>query len=375
MMRTLLKLIAFVFFGLLVSNTALASENVGQEEVIEGVVISIPTQDELYFPDLDVRQPHQILEILVTKGSNSGSTISVENGDVPTSNITKYEVGDRLVIVKNNVGNEDVFYITDYVRRSGLLTLFLIFVGIALLIGRWHGFTSLLGMGLSLLIIISFILPQIAKGNDPVTVAIIGALVMVPITFYLSHGFNQKTHVAVGSTIISLVVTGLLANFFVSLTKLTGYGSEEAGFLQAYHQGAINIRGLLLAGIIIGGLGVFDDITISQASIVLELKKASSKLSFYELYRRAMNVGHDHIASLINTLVLVYTGAALPLLLLFLDTSKSFAEIINYEFMADEIVRTLVASIGLILAVPITTAIAAAIFTQKFSKTATKNPA
>jgi len=160
------------------------------------------------------------------------------------------------------------------------------------------------------------------------------------------------------STFIALVITGILANVFVEVAKLTGYASEEAGFLQVAKQGMMNIRGLLLAGIIIGTLGVLDDITVSQAAIVQQLKEISSKISPKELFSRAMNIGRDHIASMINTLVLVYTGASLPLLLLFIDSSHSFSEVINYEIIAVEIIRTLVGSIGLIAAVPITTFLA-----------------
>jgi uncharacterized membrane protein len=149
-----------------------------------------------------------------------------------------------------------------------------------------------------------------------------------------------------------------LATLFVNLSQLTGFTSEEAGFLQAYKPGLINMKGLLLSGIIIGVLGVLDDITISQSAIVEQLKKANQKLKPIELYQKAMSVGRDHIASMINTLILVYTGAALPLLLLFIDNPHPFSQVINYEIIADEVVRTLVGSIGLILAVPITTLLA-----------------
>jgi len=164
--------------------------------------------------------------------------------------------------------------------------------------------------------------------------------------------------VAIAGTLISLIITGILANLFVSESRLTGFASEEASFLQAAKQGTINIQGLLLAGIIIGVLGVLDDITISQSAIVFQLKATKNKIQFGDLYTKAMNIGRDHISSMVNTLILVYAGAALPLLLLFIDNPHPFSEIVNYEIIADEIVRTLVGSIGLILAVPITTFIA-----------------
>ena len=207
------------------------------------------------------------------------------------------------------------------------------------------GVSSLLGMAVSFGVIFKFVLPRIAAGDDPVVVAILGSLVIIPATFLLSHGVNRKTWVAVAGTLIALVVTGVMASVFVKAANLTGFASEEAGFLQAYNPGLVNIKGILLAGIIIGVLGVLDDITVSQSGIVEQLKRANSKLKAGELYRQAMVVGKDHIASMVNTLILVYTGAALPLLLLFVDNPRPFVEIVNYEIIADEVVRTLVGSI------------------------------
>lgn len=217
---------------------------------------------------------------------------------------------------------------------------------------------SLIGMGISFFIIFLFVLPKLLAGADPIQVAIVASLFITPLTFYFSHGLNKKTTIAVIGTIIALIITGILANTFIEAAKLTGFASEEASFLQVAKQGAINMKGILLAGIIIGMLGVLDDITISQSAIVFQLKEANQKLKFDDLYKRAMNIGQDHISSMVNTLILVYTGAALPLLLLFINNPHPFSEIINYELIADEIIRTLVGSIGLILSVPITTFIA-----------------
>lgn len=305
-------------------------------------------------------QLYQKLELLVLKGSLKGETIEAESGNLPTSNLPKYKVGDGLIVAySQDLEGNRVFYITDYIRRNSLLWLFAIFLIISLLIGRWQGLTSLIGLAISFLVIFKFILPQIYNGADPVQIAILASLVIIPVTFLLSHGLNKKTGVAIAGTLAALILTGILANLFVNLSQLTGFASEEAGFLQAYKPGLINMKGLLLAGIIIGVLGILDDITISQAAIVDQLKKANPKLRLKELYKKAMNVGRDHIASMINTLILVYTGAALPLLLLFINNPSPFSQVINYEIIADEVVRTLVGSIGLILAVPITTLIAA----------------
>lgn len=274
----------------------------------------------------------------------------IENGLYNSSNPNKFNVGDKVVVADG--------MITDYVRRPSLYLLFGVFLFFAILIaGKW-GLNSILGMAYSFYVIFVFILPMILKGYDAVVVAIVGSLFIIPVTFGLSHGINRKTIIAAIGTMLSMMIVGLLALVFVKVSKLTGFSAEEAGFLQYQLGETINMKGILLAGIIISTLGVMDDITVSQSSVVQELKKANPKLSKKELFLRSMNVGKDHISSMVNTLVLVYTGASLPLLLLFVNNPHPFSEVINYEIVADEIVRTLVGSIGLILAVPITTYIA-----------------
>lgn len=307
-----------------------------QEEVTyEGTVVQIVEDDGLY-------------QKMIIEGNGFSRTI--ESGQYETSNNIKYKLGDNVVVTDDQI--------TDFVRRPSLYLLFAIFILFTIIVaGKW-GITSVVGMAYSFYIIFKFILPLIIKGYDPVIVSIIGAMFIIPVTFSLSHGVNRKTMNAIFGTIISMVVVGILSMIFVNLSKLTGFAVEEAGFLQYQLGGIINMKGILLAGIIISTLGVMDDITISQASVVDELRKANLKLSKKELFMRSMNVGRDHISSMVNTLVLVYTGASLPLLLLFVNNPHPFFEIINYEIIADEVVRTLVGSIGLILAVPITTYIA-----------------
>jgi len=359
---TILLFCFSIFSILLFSSAVLAQNETGTEykqETLEGGVTQILEEKQITPMGATEPQLYQKLEILVTKGSLRNKKITVENGNLPMSNLQKYKVDDELVISysKDPSGNNS-FYITDHIRRRPLFWLFVIFVVMAVAIGRWQGAASLVGMAISFLVIFKFILPKISTGSDPVQIAILGSLVIIPATFLLSHGVNKKTGIAIVGTLISLIITGILANVFVEASKLTGFASEEAGFLQAYKPGFINIKGLLLAGIIIGVLGVLDDITISQSAIVQQLKEANPRLKAGELYRKAMSVGKDHIASMVNTLILVYTGAALPLLLLFIDNPHPFSEVINYEIIADEVVRTLVGSVGLILAVPITTLIA-----------------
>lgn len=249
--------------------------------------------------------------------------------------------------------------VTDFYRTPALIRLFGVFLTIILLVTGIGGLRSLAGLAASFAIIMSFILPQIVAGAHPVAVVLTASAGILFISYYLTHGFTTKTTIALIGTFLALVVTGILAVVFGGAARLTGYGAEEASFLSTQLGHPISVYNLLIAGIIIGALGVLDDITISQASVVAELKHANSKLSLSELFVRGMRVGHDHIASLVNTLVLVYTGSALPLLILFVGGERSWTSLVNYEPVAEEIVRTLVGSIGLVAAVPITTLIAA----------------
>lgn len=275
---------------------------------------------------------------------------------------------DDLVFVAPNISpdpDSTPYIITDFSRTRPLILLTIIFLIITLAITRFWGLKSFLGMIFSFYLIFQMLLPQIMAGQDPVMVTIVTSLFIIPVTFYLSHGINRKTNAAILGTVIALIITGLLATLFVDLSHLSGLASEEAGFLFAFMGETINTRGLLLAGIILGTLGVLDDVTVSQSAIITELKSSSPQLSFRDLYTRAMRVGHDHISSMVNTLVLVYTGASLPLLLLFLDSSQPLSSVINSPIIAEEIVRTLVGSIGLVLAVPLTTVIAAHLVTRR----------
>lgn len=357
--KTVLLLIAVIVFGWFSVEQVSGQEMIEKvmEETLEARVIEIIKEEEIV--DEYGTYEYQNLELLVTKGSLTGKKIYVENGDVALANSKKYEVGDRLLVTfTKDADGVDFFYIMDYYRADSILKLFIIFVILAVLVAGWKGASSVVGMGLSFVVIFKFIIPRILDGADPIFVSVLGACLIIPVSFYMSHGFSKKTTVAIVGTIISLILTGVLAGVFVDVLKISGFASEEAGFLSVEMGGNINMKGILLAGMVVSALGILDDITISQASIAYQLKKANPELGWVELNKEAMEVGRDHIASMVNSLVLVYAGASLPLLLLFVNNPHPFSEIINYEIVADEIVRTLVGSIGLILAVPITTVIA-----------------
>lgn len=298
--------------------------------------------------------PHRLAEVAIVKKTVSGV---VYESNLP------YKVGDQ-VIVTEDPQFENLYSVTDKVRTGALYKLFILFIIAILAVSGVAGVRSLMGLTFSFAVIFMYVLPQIVLGGNPVTVALLASALILSISYYLTHGLNHKSTIAILGTLVALLLTGILASIFGSSAGLTGFGSEEAGFLLDRFP-VESFYNLLLAGIIIGSLGVLDDITISQASIVAELSNTNKKLSMWELYRKAMNIGHDHISSLVNTLVLVYTGSALPLLLLFVTSQATTFELLNYEAVAEEIVRTLVGSIGLVAAVPFTTLIASYWYAKK----------
>lgn len=319
--------------------------------------------------DIQVEEAKQLYQKLeLSLDEKEGKTIIVENGNLPLANIVAYKVGDRVTVnVAKDLQGNDVYNINDFIRTDSLILLAVIFILLILLIAKLRGLSAMVSMVITFLIIFKFILPQIIAGTNPVLIAVVGAVMIIPVTFYMSHGFNKKTTVAIAGTVVAMIITGIMASVFIELGKLTGLSSEEAGFLATIKQGQLNMKGVLLAGIVIGAVGVLDDITVAQAGIVQQLKQASDKLKISQLFSSTMKVGQDHIASMINTLILVYAGAALPLMLIFVNNPHPLSEIMNYEFIAEEIIRTLVGSIGLVTAVPITTLIAAIVFGKKKS--------
>jgi uncharacterized membrane protein len=303
-------------------------------------------------------QPYQRLLVRVESGSLAGQEVTVEEGTVNLiSQERLFHVGDRVYLERTVGPDGDRFYISDYVRTGPLLWIGVLFVGLVVLVGRGKGLRSIAGTLFSLGVIFAFILPLILAGRDPVGVSIAGSVVLLAVSTYLVYGWNPKAHAAVVGMMLSLVLTGVLAWLFVGWSRLTGL-SEEGGFLVMALGPNINLQGLVLGGIIIGSLGVLDDICVGQASAVFELVNANRDLSWHELFRSSLNIGRDHIAAMVNTLLLAYVGASVPLMLAFTIYQEPLWRRINREPIAEEIVRTLVGSVGLILAVPITGLIA-----------------
>jgi uncharacterized membrane protein len=308
--------------------------------------------------------PYQRLLLRVEDGSLKGKEIEIEEGTVNIiSSERLFDVGDRVLITRDEMCIQgqcrEHVYIADFVRTKPLFWIAALFVGLILVVGRGRGLRSIAGTLLSLVVIFFLILPLIQAKHSPVLVSMLGSAILLFFSTYLVYGWNYKAHAAVLGMLISVILTWGLATFFVSWTHLTGMGSpEEASYLALELGADVDFRGLVLAGIIIGSLGVLDDICVGQSSAVFELANANREMSWQGLFRSSLNIGRDHIAAMVNTLLLAYVGASLPLMLVFAIYTEPLWYRINREPIAEEIVRTIAGSLGLILAVPITGLIA-----------------
>jgi uncharacterized membrane protein len=329
-----------------------------QAERISASVIEV---DEHPCADVEVLGDDAIcasITVRLDEGEDAGEEVSFEFRSGAGSR--QFEEGDAVWMSANpdpTVG-EIQYNFDDLQRRTPLLLLVSLFVVAVVGFSRWRGLAALAALAVTVLVLTRFILPAILEGSDPLMVSVVGAAVIMFAALYMSHGWSTTTTTAVLGTLTSLAITGLLALLFVELTKFTGLASEEAAVLQLSAD-QINLNGLLLGGIIIGALGVLDDVTVTQASAVWAIHRANPAYGPRALYGSALRIGRDHIASTVNTLVLAYAGASLPLLILLVQSNRSIADVLTGELLAEEIVRTLVGSIGLVASVPITTWLAA----------------
>ncbi|MFA5644446.1 MAG: YibE/F family protein [Patescibacteria group bacterium] len=274
-----------------------------------------------------------------------------------------YSPGERVLVTAsfNSSDNSYNYYITDYIRNNSLLFLLFLFLFFLILIGHWKGFRSILSLGLTFIVIIFFIIPKIMAGFNPVFITALGALFILFFIIYLTEGLNIRSHLAVFSTFISLILVIIISYLFIYLTKLSGAFSEDVFILINIGQQSVNLKGLLLAGMIIGSLGVLDDVIISQTASVEQIMLTDPYQNWKEVFKKAYKIGISHISSMTNTLFLAYAGASLPLLILFISPDSpfnSFEQIINNEAVSTEIVRALSGSLGIVLAVPIATIVA-----------------
>ena len=365
------KLFILVALFLLLPSLALAQgqENTPEEAVFEAKVLSIEKTQTVKRPD-GSKVVQQNVRLRGLTGKWEGRAVETDGiNSLDVTHTLEVSPGNRvLVSYLRDVSGEEHFYIIDYVRRAPMFWLAIIFCLLMIVVGRFKGFKSLIGLGTSFIVILYLVIPGVLAGYNPLLISILCSFLILFLITYITWGWTKQSHLAFASIAVSLVFAGLFSFLFTNLTKLSGMANEDATFLIGDNLPAINFQGLLLAGIIIGILGVLDDVVISQISIVRQLKQANQNLQSKQLFSQAMKVGVDHISSMANTLFLAYVGVSLPLLLLFKLGSTAFhgfSQIVNSEIIATEIVRTLVGSVALILAVPISTFIAAKYWGQQ----------
>jgi uncharacterized membrane protein len=271
------------------------------------------------------------------------------------------EAGDRIVLsFVEQAPRGEQYSFQDFDRTQPLGVLLVVFVLAVLLLSRWRGLGSLVSLGFTLLVLVTFTLPAIMQGGPPLAIAVVTAATVMVVTLYLSHGFSVRTSVAMVGTLVSLVVIGLLGSVFSQLGQFTGMVDEGSQYIATVAR-QVDLTGLLLAGLVIGALGVLDDVTVTQTWAVWELADADPTATRATLFRRAMRIGRSHVASTVNTLVLAYVGATLPLLLVFSALELPFGSAVSQEIVAQEVVRGLVGGLGIVAAVPVTTAVAAVV--------------
>lgn len=349
--------------------------SISGEESFEARVVEIL---ETRQADKDgVKVTQQNLKLKGLDGNWKGKEIEFHGiGEVELFGANTYKVGDRVLVQSSHdpATGEDVFFVVDYVRRGWLYTLAALFLFVIFIVAGTKGIRALLSLLVSFAIIMGVLVPLILAGWSPVPVAVIVCTAMFVGMVYITEGFNRKSHLAIASIGLSLLLVGLLSLFFTWVTRLTGTAQEETMFLTGLTKQAINFRGLLLAGILLGTLGVLDDVVIGQIESVTQIRKANPYLPWKKVFAMSMEVGKAHLGSMVNTLFLAYAGASMPLLLLFSIKQPpfvTFAQAINNELIATEIIRTLLGSLGIALSMPIATYLAAKSLSA--SKPPTKN--
>jgi uncharacterized membrane protein len=327
-------------------------------DYVDGTVVATNPTGECTDIEVGGRTDCVTYTVRLSSGPDKGSEVkfSVRPTEVQVPVLSD---GDTIVLHYYPSSPVEFRYaFADYQRSTPMLWLLVAFIAVVLAFGRFQGFRALAGLGLSLVILVMFIVPALLRDSPAVLVALVGTAAVAFLAIYLAHGIGLASTIALAGTLVSLSVTCSLAVVAAALTQLSGLASEEAQTLSITAQ-ALDLRGLLIAGIVIGALGVLDDVTVSQVSTVAALRRANPSLSARRLYHEANHVGRDHVASAVNTLVFAYAGASLPLLLFIAQGDQPIGRLLTGELMAVEIVRMLVGSIGLVIAVPVTTALAA----------------
>lgn len=337
------------------------------DEFFRGVIITDPITRtvEEFGQSLRVQE----MDVRFTSGSDEGR-VEWLSFQIPVSvgERAVLKKGDRLIVGKSTVSAVPAYYISDVYRLHTLGLIFGVFIFIVILLTKFAGIRALLGLLASYVVIVQFMVPHLLAGNSALFIGLFGTVGIACFSLYLAHGFRPRTTIAFIGCVITIAICFGVAHVVIGSLRLFGLGSEEAFFLQYAGIESLNLQGILLAGIVIGVMGILDDITTAQAAAVEEIGRANPALSFWDLYHRGSSVGREHVISLVNTLVLAYTGTGLPLLMVFHVYERPAWITFNSELIMEEVARMLVGSICLVLAVPITTALAARFYSGAYGK-------
>jgi len=348
-------------FLLLLPQLSLAQE-VHQEfqEQVRAEVIEVVEQSEREILGTGATTTVQLLRVQLKGGEKSGEVVRLEN------DLVVLRAGDEIFVNRLvAIDGTEYYLFKDVERRFPMMMLGLLFVGLVIWLSGMQGVRSLISLALSIGSILFILIPALLAGYSPALTSLFIAGIILSTTLFLTHGFKPRVVVTFFGTFGSVLITCVIAWIWVEWMRFTGFSQDASVYLNFATGGTIDLAGLLLGGIIIGLLGALDDVSITQSSVVQELKMANPTFGFRDLYTRALRVGKDHVGSLVNTLALAYAGAALPILLLFAFSDSSPWVLVNQEILAAEVVRIIVGSIGLVLSVPITTALAAWYFNKK----------
>ncbi|MDB5238089.1 MAG: hypothetical protein JWM46_359 [Candidatus Kaiserbacteria bacterium] len=357
----LLPIVALLFVAPFAHAQELVSDTI---TTMRAKVVEVVSQETKQVPGLNVSATTQTIKIQILDGAEQGTTVTIANDYLVLKQGEVFYLRHDV----NALDGTDYYYVYEPYRLGSLAILGALFIALVLFFGGKQGARGLLALGGSLFFIVFLLLPGILHGYPPVLVAMGVSSLIICLGSYITHGFNRTTSTAVFGMVLTIVITGLLAYAAIPFTRLTGIANEEAVYLNLNAHGSIDLAGLLLGGMLIGVLGVLYDAAIGQAVAVEELTVAAPELSRAHIYKRALRIGREHIGALVNTLAIAYVGAALPLLLLFFGYgTDTWSTAINREIFATEIVRILIGSIGLVLAVPITTFISVRMLVGKVS--------
>lgn len=350
-------LVALALIATLGSCTDLNTGQAGT--VVDGHVVRVIETGTRALPGVERGSLFQRLEVELDSSLFRGERVEVDWGGVRALNSGGLLTpGDRVLLSVIREGDQRTYTIAEVVRLPSLAPLAVLLVVVLLAVARFRGLAALAGLAASIAVFLLAIVPALQRGDDPLIATVLGSVAVLIAAVFVVHGFGKKSVAALGGTIAGLIVVGGLGALALSLARMTGFSSEEAIFLSVATDGRVDIARLALAAVIVGSLGALVDMSVGQASTTFELAATDPELRGRPLYVSALNVGRDHIGSLINTLALAYFGGALPLVMLLSLNYQPLSVALNSEEMVESILTVVVASIGLVLAVPVTTAIA-----------------